>query len=38
MSIKKPAWPSGEDCRLVEIALKFYSQQDPKDFTLDKEN
>ena len=38
MSIKKPSWPSGEDCRLVEIALKFDSQQDPKDFALDKEN
>jgi hypothetical protein len=36
MSIKKPSWPSDEDCRLVEIALKFDSQQDPKDFALDK--
>ena len=38
MSIKKHSWPSGEDCLLVEIALKFDSQQDPKDFALDKEN
>ena len=36
MSIKKPSWPSGEDCRLVEIALRFDSQQGPKDFALDK--
>jgi hypothetical protein len=38
ISIKKPSWPSGEDCRLVEIDLKFDSQQDPKDFALEKEN
>ena len=38
MSIKKPSWMSDEDCRLVEIALKFDSLHDPKDFTLDKEN
>jgi hypothetical protein len=38
MSIKKPTWPSGEYCWLVEIALKFNSQQDPKDFALDKKN
>jgi hypothetical protein len=37
MSIKKPTWPSGEDCRPVEITLKFDSQQDPKDFALDKQ-
>jgi hypothetical protein len=32
---KKPTWPSGEDYRLVEIALKFDSQQD-SNFALDK--
>ena len=36
VSLKKPSWPSGEDCRLVEIDLKFDSQQNPKDFALDK--
>ena len=38
MSIKKFLWLSGEDCLLVEIALKFDSHQDPNDFALDKEN
>jgi hypothetical protein len=38
MYIKKPSWPSGEDCRLVGITLKFGSQQDLKDFALNKEN
>ena len=38
MSIKKLSWPSGKDCWLVEIVLKFDSQQNPKDFAPDKEN
>uniref|UniRef100_A0A914BVX5 Uncharacterized protein n=1 Tax=Acrobeloides nanus TaxID=290746 RepID=A0A914BVX5_9BILA len=34
---RKTLWPNGEDYWFVEIALKFDSQQDPKDFVLDKE-